>query len=147
MKNKNKSMYKRGFTLVELLTVIAIIGILASVVMVSMQGGVDKSKKASAITTMSSILPELVTCADDSGIGIVSGPPTAGTTPVCCATAACAAAMTGHNVTWPNIQAKTGYTYGTPSGSLLTGNYQYTATKSGQPTITCKYADNECTTP
>ncbi|MDD5464249.1 MAG: hypothetical protein PHP62_03810, partial [Candidatus Moranbacteria bacterium] len=118
-----------------------------SIVMVSTGSSVDKSKTASAITTMSSLLPELVTCADDSGVGIISGAPTAGTTPVCCATSACAAAMTGHNVTWPNINTKTGYTYGAPTGTLAAGTYQFTATKSGQPTITCSYANNGCSTP
>ncbi|MDD5397318.1 MAG: type II secretion system protein [Candidatus Moranbacteria bacterium] len=143
---KNKIKFEKGFTLVELLTVIAIIGILASVVLVSMQGSVEKSKTASAITTLSSLLPELVTCADDNGIA-TSATPGAGNI-VCCNKSGCPTVQSGHSVTWPAILAKTGYDYaGTPSGSLALGTYTFTATKSGQPTITCSYADNGCSTP
>ncbi|KKP97466.1 MAG: hypothetical protein US25_C0002G0011 [Candidatus Moranbacteria bacterium GW2011_GWE1_36_7] len=138
----------------ELLTVIAIIGILAGVVMVSTQGSVNKSKTASAITTLSSVLPELVTCADDGGYGIDTVAPAA-TAFVCCKNpainiAACDTLgtdnLTGHTVKWPDINTKTGYTYqADPAGTLAAGDYVFKATKTDSPTITCSYATNECT--
>lgn len=151
---KNQKI-KKGFTLMELLVTIAIIGILAGVTMVSMQGSVDKSKKASAITTMSSILPELVTCADDNGSALEVAPST--TAYVCCKDDTASNGVSscdqnldteraaGHSVKWPNILTKTGYNYaGTPTGSLKSGNYIFFATKSGQNKIICDYAANAC---
>ena len=145
-KQKNKLIIERGFTLVELLIVIAIIGILAGVVMVSSGGSIEKSRRASAITTMSSVLPELAVCADDGGIAKTTAAPASGNY-ICCTTTACAAAFSGHTETWKNIVTKTGYNYaGIPTGSLAAGNYVFFATKpgSGQNRIICDYALNTC---
>lgn len=133
---------KQGFTLVELLIVIAIIGILAGVVTVSMNSSVSKSKRASALTTASSVLPELVTCADDDGVATITAP--TASTRICCTTSACSAFVSGHDATWPDIATKTGWAYGTPSGTLSAGTYQYTLTKSGETTIICSLAKNGC---
>ena len=137
------SFGEQGFTLIELLIVIAVIGILAGVVMVNSSGGVEKAKKASAITTASSILPELVTCQDDGGFAKSSAP--AAENYVCCSSATtCGTAFSGHTVTWPDVNTKTGWAYGSVSGSLANGDYSYTLTKTGQTTITCNYATNDC---
>ncbi|EKE19318.1 MAG: hypothetical protein ACD_9C00051G0008 [uncultured bacterium] len=148
------SVKNRGFTLVELMLVISIIGILAGVVLVSSGGGVEKSKRASAITTMSSILPELVICADDGGFGIITEAPTTAVY-VCCNAASAAVsscnaageARPGHTVKWPDIETKTGYTYQAPTNALSTGDYEFTATKDVNgitDTIRCRYAENGC---
>ena len=124
---------------------VAIIGILAGTVLVSTQGSMEKSRKASAITTASSVLPELVACQDDGGFAKNAAP--VATNPVCCTAVACGAAFAGHTVTWPDVTTKTGWAYGATSGALSTSNYVYTLTKtiSGVVnTITCSYATNDC---
>ena len=131
-----------GFTLIELLVVIAIIGILSGVVLVSTQSSAVRAKKASALTTAASILPELAACAEDGGSGKTGGAPTASTTPVCCTNATCGTAFAGHTVTWPDI-SKTNWTYDAPTGLLSDGTYQYTLTYSGD-TITCSVASSGC---
>ncbi|KKQ52206.1 MAG: Type iv secretion system prepilin [Parcubacteria group bacterium GW2011_GWD2_38_11] len=156
MNKENKITFQKAFTLIELLIVIAIIGILSSVVLVSSRSGVDKAKTASAITTMSSLLPELVTCADDNGKAIRAAVPTGNSTTgtyVCCISTSSDACVpntpaAGHFVRWPDINTKTGYTYQAPTNTLSAGTYIFTATKGASPdlsTITCSYATNECT--
>jgi prepilin-type N-terminal cleavage/methylation domain-containing protein len=138
---------KKGFTLIELMIVIAIIGILASVVMVSSRGSVDKAKKASALTTASSVLPELVTCADDGGFAKSTAAPGAGN-PICCTDGACSAALNGHSVTWPALSTTTGWDYiGTPTGTLAAGTYAFTVklVSDNSQVITCSLAASGCT--
>lgn len=129
---------RNGFTLVELMVVIAIIGIMASVVTVSMKGSVDRSKKASALTTASSVLPELVTCADD---GYEANTPSGGTQ-------ICNCSSCGHSANWPDVVSKTGWDYGTgtyaPSGTLANGDYVFYLVKTGEAEIECSLADNGC---
>lgn len=148
-KDKIYSLRKKGFTLVEIMIVIAIIGILAGVVTMSSASSVEKSKRSAAITTMSSLLPELVICADDGGYA-KSSAPAAGELVCCIAANACsdipANRVSGHTLTWPAILAKTGYQYGAPTAgtTLALGTYTFIATKTGQPNIVCDYAKNSC---
>jgi prepilin-type N-terminal cleavage/methylation domain-containing protein len=125
---------KKGFTLVELLIVIAIIGILTGVVTVSLSGARDKANRASALTTLSSILVELVICQDD-GFGLNQY---AITNKVC--------NDTSHSVLWPDI-SKTGWVINAASAPSATNAeiaaYIFTAAK-GTDTITCDYAKNSC---
>ncbi len=124
---------KEGFTLIELLIVIAIIGVLAGVVTISSGDNVAKAKRASALTTMASILPELVACQDD-GFGINAYN-----------TASRVCNDASHSVLWPDVSAKTGFAIQAAAATnAQIMNYTFTATKTGQTTITCRYATNEC---
>jgi len=142
LKNQNKKLEKsicagkRGFTLIELLLVIAIIGILASVVTVSLTGAKEKAKRASALTSASSVLTELVTCADD---GFEPNVPASGGGNLICNCTNC-----GHSEPWPATFAKTGWAYGAVSGTLAAGTYQYILEKSEQDDIICKLATSDC---
>lgn len=148
---KNFKSNEKGFTLIELLVVIAIIGILASITLVSLNSARNRANRASALATAASIMPELVTCADDAGFGITTVVPDT-TTFICCNTAATAIAncdtlntdnRPGHTTLWPSL-GNTGWSYVAPTNTLAAGNYQYTLTKTNEPTITCTFADNRC---
>jgi prepilin-type N-terminal cleavage/methylation domain-containing protein len=148
--SENKKMIK-GFTLIELLMVIAIIGILSGVVLVSTQSAVEKSKKASAITSAASVLPELVTCQDDGGYAKNSAP-NAGEFVCCKVASVCggsdnANAVDGHSSKWPDVTTKTGWAYASTSGDITSNSYVFTLTKtiSGTlNTITCNMSANSC---
>jgi prepilin-type N-terminal cleavage/methylation domain-containing protein len=138
--------FSKGFTLVELLIVIMIIGILAGVVLVNSKGAVDKAKRASALSTASSILPELVTCQDDGGYAKTTP---AASAKVCCTDANCAsnAFVSGHSVVWPVISTQTGWDYnGAASGTVIGGDYQFTLKLISDNTqvITCSMVANGC---
>lgn len=141
-----KHIPQKGFTLVELMVVIAIIGIMAGVVTVNMKGSVDKSKRASALTTASSVLPELVTCADDGGVAPSSPSEDSddNSNKICCDDESCGSFVSGHSATWPSISSKTGFSYGSTDGALEDGDYVFCLTKSGEDPIKCSLAGNGC---
>ena len=89
------------------------------------------------------MMPELITCADDGGYGYTAGVPTAGTTYICQNAATGNASKSTHTFLWPSV-GSTGWAYGTPTGSFVGGDYQYTATKTGQTTITCSFSVGKC---
>lgn len=60
---KNKS----GFTLIELMVAIAIIGILAAVVLVSMKNFGAKARASKALAQASSVVPTIISCWGNGG--------------------------------------------------------------------------------
>lgn len=117
----------KGFTLIELLVVIAIIGILAAIVMVNLNLGRQKSKVASAKSSMTSLSRGMVLCLDSGGnilndVGTrCSGTntPTAGV-PFCDAPS-----LTLGN--WPDL-TPTGFSYlATCNGNQVAGSFKYEA--------------------
>lgn len=129
---------QKGFTLIELLIVIAIIGILASVVLVNSKSGVDRARRASALTTAASMLQELVTCYDDGGNVAAPTSTSNGGGQVCSAA--------GHSVQWPNISS-TGWTYSAAAQSPITSSYSFQLihpTGTTEVDITCSMDTNSC---
>lgn len=124
-----KNKIKRGFTILELLVVVAIIGIFTSVVIVSLMGPRDQARRASALTSVSSAMTEIILCGDD---GEEASEPVAGE--VICGGA-------GYTATWPELSG--GYSYGTPSGTLAGGDYSLTVSDGVAP-IVCTQSSAAC---
>lgn len=143
-----KKASQAGFTLIELLVVIAIIGILSSVVLTSLSSSRGKARRAAALQTIRAVLPELLTCADDAGIGTGEGANTtvpATTLFVCATDAGGGTAKTGHTAKWPALP--TNWAYGDPTGTLSANDYVYTATGSGGDaglSVTCNLSSYSC---
>ncbi|MDP1845415.1 MAG: type II secretion system protein [Candidatus Moranbacteria bacterium] len=65
---------KKGFTLVEIMVAIAIVGILAAVVLVSTKSYGVKARSTKATAQLSSALPSMISCIGNMGVAKVSNP-------------------------------------------------------------------------
>lgn len=124
-------MYPKGFTMIETLTVVAIIGILASIVLASMQGVRENTSLRDAQTTMESARLAAQACVNRNVNLSAPNPNNA----IC----------TGSAVRWPNISSNaSGWSYvGAGDANVGDRTFSFSASGNGK-TITCN--QNSCTT-
>jgi prepilin-type N-terminal cleavage/methylation domain-containing protein len=114
---------RRGFTLIEIMVAIAIIGIMAAVVLVSMQSYGIKARSAKAIAQASSAVASMVGCWGNAGT--VNNPNTHGGNDIC-------SGMSGFGA-WPDM-TQIDYSY---SGVTGTSSSDFFFTVTGDSLIIC----------
>lgn len=135
---KTKIINRKGFTLVELLVVIAIIGILASIVLVSLNSARERAQRASLQATVNSINSLALLCVSNGGSVEAPTSVTAGGGDICDDTS-----ITPE--TWPNLSTIQGlenakYQYGaTPTNDLITAEDE-----TGTTVVTCSVTQGNC---
>jgi type IV pilus assembly protein PilA len=141
--------YSKGFTLVELLVVIAIIGILAAVVMVSLSSQSNRARRSTALQTIKSVMPEIAACLTQGG-AINTAAPTSTSTGggnICSVTTYTMATWPSLNptggtntnyCTYGTIMAGTGASASTDTITLVCTNLQ------GMTNIICTYSSGSC---
>jgi len=136
---------RQGFTLVELLTVIAVIGILAGVIMVGMSSARSRARLAAAQQTAQSIMPFVAECYVKNSAGTFTEPAseTGGGTP--CSDAANYPVLNGGN----NGPTKSCYYSRLSSGRSAPNGTQSVASFSvwcegAQKGFTCSAATTAC---
>lgn len=133
MKHLTQKNKDKAFTLIEIMVAIAIVGILAAVILVSMNAYGAKARSSRAMAQASSALSAMASCWGNGG-DVVSG------TNIC--------SIGSSYGTWPTLP--TGYSYSgnsiTKAQSVNPWVFSVTNTESA-PTVCCNSKMNSCGQP
>ena len=129
-----KQINQKGFTLVELMTVMAIIGILAVTIIVSLQNYKERSQVDKLLAEMSAAVEKAYLCwADD---GKVNLPGTNGGNDIC--------GLSSEYGQWPQIDSSAFSVINSSSSSINSWHIKLTPTKSDGEQICCSSKNNRC---
>lgn len=127
-------VYKKGFTLIELMVVVLLIGLLSAIVTATIWSQREKAKVSSVLTSMKSAQNIAIFCSNENSDlnNPVAGTP--GQTLIC----------PGNVGVWPMLTS--GWRYTAPvQPDVSTGNFLFTASNTvGDKVITCDI--NGCST-
>ena len=121
-----------GFTLVELMTVMAIIGILATAIMVSLSAQKKRAEGNKALLELSDVMNKIYLCKSDDGT--VNNPSDGGD--IC--------SLGAEYGFWPNLNyLGSGWSYGGGT-NLDTSSWFYSAFKDGVGVVCCNSKYTKC---
>ena len=133
---KKYQKIKQGFTLIEILVVIAITGILAAVVLVSMSSYRSKARSSKALASLSSAIPSIISCWGNGGT--VTVPPNNSSRDIC--------SLAASYSQWPATSGDlSSYSYGSSVGSKSSWYISLTSGSSNDnKRICCNSTMNSC---
>lgn len=127
---KNRKIKTEGFSLVEILIVMAMIAILSSAILVSISAQRDKARKSRVLVELSATIQPMMMCWSD-GKG-VNAPPSAGSQ-IC--------NEDGYGI-WPDIDDND-WNYGTADDIVDSGNW-FISANDGSSYICCNSTYDRC---
>ncbi len=133
LKNNNS-----GFTLIELMTVMAIIGILASAIMISLSVQKKRATVNKVLTELSGVMENIYLCKSDDGA--INPPNSTGGNSIC--------DISSNYGVWPDVSESvlgngTGFSISV-TGDLNSGNWAYWAKGTDTEIVCCNSKSGKC---